>query len=190
MEYPKTRKEAKEQGAKHYYTGEPCVRGHVALRKTKGACVECIKEDWTKDNAKRSLKPKSEAAKKAGRKYYERNKEMVIARANARPLEEKQAWKKIHKQRNPDYYNALTSLRKRRHRNATPKWVTKEEKKAIRQLYLEAIRLTKLTGTRYVVDHDIPLFGKEVCGLHVLKNLVIMTQEENLKKSNKLLATP
>lgn len=189
MEYPKTRKEAKEQGAKYYYTGEPCVRGHVALRKTKGSCVECMKEDWKLDNAKRSEKPKSEAAKAAGKRYYERNKEAVKARANARPKSETRQYKDKHKQNNHEYYLSLTSARRRRHRNATPKWVTKEEKKAIRQLYIEAIKLTKLTGVKYVVDHDIPLFGKEVCGLHVLKNLVVMTQEENLKKSNKLLAS-
>jgi len=39
MDYPKTRKKAKEIGATHYYTGEPCSRGHIALRKTKrGMC--------------------------------------------------------------------------------------------------------------------------------------------------------
>lgn len=186
MEYPKTRKEAKEQGAKYYYTGEACVRGHVALRKTKGVCVECMKEDWAKDNAKRSLQPKSEAAKEAGRRYYMQNREAVIARANARPLEEKQAWKKTHKQRNPDYYNALTSLRKRRHRNATPPWLSKKQRAEIKNLYLIAITMTKTTGERYVVDHIVPLLGKDVCGLHVPWNMRVITQEENLKKSNKV----
>ena len=188
MKYPKTRKEAKEQGATHYYTGLACSRGHVALRKTKGVCVECMKEDWAADNEKRKLKPKSEAAKEAGRRYYERNRDTVKARANARPNEEKQAWKKIHKQRNPDYYNVLTSLRKRRHRSATPKWLTRKQKDEIKQLYLIAVTMTKTTGERYVVDHIVPLISDEVCGLHVPWNLRVITQEENLKKSNKLLA--
>jgi len=189
MDYPKTRKEAKEQSATHYFTGEPCVRGHIALRKTKGVCIECLKEDWQKDNEKRKQKPKSEAAKEAGRKYYERNKEMVKARANARTSEEKKAWKKIHKQHNPDYYNVLTSLRKRRHRNATPKWLSNKQKQIIKQLYLIAVTMTKSTGERYVVDHIVPLHGKDVCGLHVPWNLRVITQEENLKKSNKLVAS-
>jgi hypothetical protein len=188
MEYPKTRKEAKEQGATHYYTGLACSRGHIALRKTKGVCVECMKEDWAADNEKRKLKPKSEAAKEAGRRYYERNRDIVKARANARPAEEKQAWKKIHKQRNPDYYNVLTSLRKRRHRNATPKWLTYKQKNEIKQLYQIAVTMTKTTGERYVVDHIVPLISDEVCGLHAPWNLRVITQEENLKKSNKLLA--
>jgi hypothetical protein len=189
-EYPVDRAAAKASGAKFYYTGKPCARGHIALRKTKGSCVECMKEDWAIDNKKRSEKPKSEASKAAGRRYYEKNKDAVKARANARPPEERRFHKYKHKERNPEYYKSLTSARKRRHRNATPKWVTKEEKLAIRKLYLEAIRLTKLTGVRYVVDHDYPLHGDTICGLHVLANLRIMTQEENLRKSNKLLDTP
>lgn len=188
--YPTSRKAAKELGNKYYFTGQPCIRGHVALRKVKGACVECVKEDWAMDNAKRAQKPKSDAAKAAGKRYYDKNKEAVKARANARPVEERRRNKKKHKEANPEAYKALTSLRKRRHRNATPKWITKEEKLAIRKLYLKAIELTKLTGVRYVVDHDYPLHGVTICGLHVLSNLKIMTQEENLKKSNKLLDTP
>jgi len=186
-EYPTSRKAAKELGNKYYFTGQPCVRGHIALRKTKGACVECMKEDWATDNAKRAEKPKSEASKAAGRKYYEKNKAAVKARANARPKDEITQYKLRHKERNPEYYKALTSVRKRRHRNATPKWITAEQKLAMRQLYLQAMKLTKLTGVRYVVDHIAPLISDEVCGLHVPWNLQVMTQDENLRKSNKLL---
>lgn len=189
MEYPTNRADAKATGATHYFTGKPCSRGHIALRKTKGTCIECMKEDWAIDNAKRSEKPKSEASKAAGRRYYERNKEAVIARAAARPPEERRKNRNKHKERNPEIYKALTSVRKRRHRNATPKWITAEQKQAMRELYLSAQRLTKLTGERYVVDHIVPLINPDVCGLHVPWNLQVMTQEENLKKSNKLLDT-
>lgn len=186
MDYPKTRAEAKATGATHYFTGVPCTRGHIALRKTKGVCVECMKEDWALDNAKRAEKPKSEASKAAGRRYYQKNRLAVIARAAARPHEEVRGYKDKYKAANPELYKALTSVRKRRHRAATPKWVGAEEKKAIRQMYLEAQRLTKLTGERYVVDHVYPLISDEVCGLHTLRNLRIMTQAENLIKSNKM----
>ena len=190
MNYPTNRADAKSQGATHYFTGKPCIRGHIALRKTKGGCLECIKQDWAADNERRKALPKSEASKAAGRRYYERNKEAVKARAAARPDEEKKRHKLAYKDANPELYKALASVRKRRHRSATPIWVNAEEKKAIRQMYLEAQRLTKLTGERYVVDHIVPLINPDVCGMHVPWNLRIMTQEENLKKSNKLLDTP
>jgi hypothetical protein len=192
-QYPKNRKEAKEQGAKYYYTGEPCKHGHVALRKTKGACVECLKIEWEKGNQTRSEYFKayneSDAGKKAKKEYYERNKEVVIARANARPLEERRNHREKYKKQNPELYKAFTSVRKRRHKKATPSWISTEQKALMRGLYLQAMELTKITGERYVVDHIVPLINPEVCGLHVPWNLRVITQEENLKKSNKLLAS-
>ena len=50
MEYPNTREEAKKIGAKYYFTGQPCKHGHVALRKTKGSCIECLKIEWEKES--------------------------------------------------------------------------------------------------------------------------------------------
>ena len=185
-EYPNNRKEAQKLGIKYYFTGQPCIRGHVVLRKTKGSCVECLQEDWVKDNANRSKKPKTEASKAAGKRYYEKNKEAVKARANARSKDEINQYRKKHKEKNPDYYKALTSVRKRRHRDATPKWITTGHKLAMRQLYLQAMELTKITGERYVVDHIVPLISDVVCGLHVPWNLRVITQAENLKKYNKL----
>lgn len=187
MEHPKTRKEAVLAGAKFYFTGEPCVRGHVALRKVKGSCLECVKEDWAVDNERRKGKPKTEAAVAAGRRYYEKNREAVIARAAARPAEEKRRNRAEYKDRNVDVVRADTSVRKRRHREATPKWLTKGERIQMRDLYVQARKMTELTRERYVVDHIVPLRGEEVCGLHVPWNLRVITQDDNLKKSNKLV---
>ena len=87
MNYPTTREEAKRTGAKYYFTNKPCTRGHVAPRKTKGNCTECIKEDWVSDNERRKALPKSEASKAAGKRYYEKTKEVVKAKAASRPKE-------------------------------------------------------------------------------------------------------
>ena len=185
MDHPKTRKEAQATGAKFYFTGEPCVRGHIALRKTKGSCLECVKEDWAVDNDRRKEKPKTEAAKAAGKRYYEKNRQAVIARAAARPVEEKRRLQAEYKDRNVDVVRADTSVRKRRLREATPKWLTPAERLQMRDLYVQARKLTELTRERYVVDHIVPLRGESVCGLHVPWNLRVITQDENLKKSNK-----
>jgi len=185
MNYPTTREEAKRTGAKYYFTGKPCSRGHVAPRKTKGCCVECMKEDWVTDNERRKALPKSEASKAAGRRYYERNKDAVIARAAARPIEEKRRHKDNYKKENPEVYRVICNARRRRHREATPAWLTKEQKDNIKQLYIEAQKLTKLTGVRYEVDHIIPLVHKQVCGLHVEHNLQVVPAQWNKQKSNK-----
>jgi len=194
MDYPTTREEAKKTGSKYYFTGQPCKHGHISLRKTKGACLECLKVEWAKGNETRAEYFKqynqSEASQKAKKEYYERNKEQVIARAAARPVEQRRLHREKYKAQNPELYKAFTSVRRRRHKNATPKWITSEQKLAMRNLYLKAQELTKIAGERYVVDHIIPLISPDVCGLHVPWNLRVITQEENLKKSNKFLDTP
>jgi 5-methylcytosine-specific restriction endonuclease McrA len=189
---PATREEAKKTGNKYYFTGQPCKHGHIAPRKTKGSCVECLKVEWAKGNVERAEYFRdynaSGAGQKAKREYYERNKDTVIARAQGRSDAEKSQYKKNYKQANPDLYRELVSLRRRRFRSATPKWLSAEQKMEIRLKYRLAIELSRATGMRHAVDHEIPLQGEDVCGLHVPWNLRVITQEENLKKSNKLVA--
>jgi 5-methylcytosine-specific restriction endonuclease McrA len=187
---PRTRKEAKALGLPYYFTGEPCKHGHLAPRKTKGACLACLQAEWKASQERRAdyfrEYNKSDAGKQAKEEYYARNRTQVIARAQSRPTADKQAYKKAYKQENPDLYKTLTSFRRRRFRDATPPWLTHRQKSEIRQLYQIAITMSKTTGERYVVDHIIPLQGESVCGLHVPWNLRVITQEENLVKSNKM----
>ena len=98
--------------------------------------------------------------------------------------------KKKYKDENPDLYRILANIRRRRYRHATPAWLTKEQRNAIKQLYIEARKLTKLTGVKYEVDHIVPLINDDVCGLHVPWNLQVLTKDENLRKSNKISCTP
>ena len=188
---PKTRAEAQRTGSTHYFTGEPCKHGHIAPRTTKGACVECLKAEWQRGNEARAEYfreyNKSEAGQKAKRGYYERNKEAVVERAQARTPAKKQAYRRAHKAANPDLYRELVNARRRRFRQATPKWLTAEDKLQIRMKYRLAIELSRRMGVLHVVDHVVPLQGEEVCGLHVPWNMEVITQDENLKKSNKLV---
>ena len=191
MDYPKSRKEAKLLGAKFYFTGEPCKRGHIAVRHAKGHCVTCKKEDDAAvyEQRKEYFKAYNESpeGRAAKRKYYENNKATVIARANARPAEEKRRAKQKYKDNNPELYRSLTNARRRRFREATPVWLSPEQKQEIKDKYLLAQAATKEFGVKYVVDHDIPLHGENVCGLHVPWNLKVMRAEDNLAKSNKLV---
>lgn len=71
--------------------------------------------------------------------------------------------------------------------NATPSWLSTEQKLEILKIYEKASIQTATTGIKYEVDHIIPLQGVEVCGLHVPWNLQILTKSENCSKSNKLI---
>jgi 5-methylcytosine-specific restriction endonuclease McrA len=191
MEYPKTRAEAKSAGAKYYFTGEPCKHGHVALRKTKGSCVECLKVEWEKGNEARAEYfreyNRREEVKDRKNEWYLENHEKVKQAAATRPDHVKREYRNVWKANNVLKIRADTKARRRKHREATPPWLSRRQKTEIRQMYQAAITLTKTTGEQYVVDHIIPLRSDFVCGLHVPWNLRVITQEENLKKSNKLL---
>jgi len=191
---PKTRAEAKATGASHYFTGVPCKHGHIAPRKTKGACVECLKEEWRESAEKRVDYFKEynqrEEVKEAKHDWYQKNRERVIQAANTTPSHIKTGYKRAWRERNQLYVRSDTKARRRKHRQATPLWLTRQQKTEIRQIYQIAITMTKTTGERYVVDHIVPLRSEVVCGLHVPWNLRVITQEENLKKSNRLDVAP
>lgn len=187
--FPKTRAEAKAQGAAYYFTGEPCKHGHVAPRKTKGACVECLKVEWqqaaeTRAEYFREYNRRDEV-KDSKHEWYRANRDQVIQTAATRPQHIKREYQKAWKDRNVTWVRADTKARRRKHRDATPPWLTCKEKSEIRQLYQIAITMTQTTGEQYVVDHIVPLRGEFVCGLHVPWNLRVITHDENLKKSNK-----
>lgn len=69
----------------------------------------------------------------------------------------------------------------------TPAWA---DLQAIRAIYAEARRLTTVTGIPHHVDHEIPLQGELVSGLHVHNNLQILTGSENSRKKNRYEIEP
>jgi len=188
MTVPTNRADAKRLGATHYFTGVPCKQGHVALRKTKGVCVECVKAEAKAAAPKRAAYfaayNKSAAGAAAKARYYETNKDYVIARAMTRSTEDLQRYRAHWKLNNPEQVKADTSNRRRRHREATPSWVTRTLKTDMRAIYQAAMDISKLSGESYVVDHIIPLRSETVCGLHVPWNLRVITRHENAVKSN------
>jgi|SRR5580692_3611242 hypothetical protein len=106
-------------------------------------------------------------------KFYEKNKEGERERYRRNYLA------------NPDYYQVKSRIRQDGQLQATPKWLTKEQKAAISAVYREARKLTKLTGVKHVVDHIGPLNGRNSCGLHVPWNLQVIPEVENLRKGRK-----
>jgi len=58
MPIPASRNEAIRVGARHFYTGIPCKRGHLSERTTiNGRCVLCNREDtaYQRQRAKEAI---------------------------------------------------------------------------------------------------------------------------------------
>ena len=77
-----------------------------------------------------------------------------------------------------------TALRDRRSRQATPKWLTAEQRKQIVDIYEHMRDCRAVTGEDYHVDHIVPLRGDNICGLHVPWNLQVLPAYINISKSN------
>ena len=77
--------------------------------------------------------------------------------------------------------------RNRKQTSATPKWLTKNQKDTIKEIYKLCKQLTMLTGTKHEVDHIVPICGNSVSGLHVPWNLQVITRKQNGSKGNKII---
>lgn len=62
---------------------------------------------------------------------------------------------------------------------ATPPWLTEAQLRKIDSIYAAAAREGR------EVDHIVPLGGKNVCDLHVPRNMQLLSADENKRKSNK-----
>lgn len=73
------RKEAKEQGLKRYFTGEPCRNEHVSERlSTDGRCTQCKSNCDAKYNEENKSKIKTQK-----QRFYQNNKEEIKARVKS-----------------------------------------------------------------------------------------------------------
>lgn len=109
------------------------------------------------------------------KEWYSLNMNVERARASA------------YRKNNSDKVNFFTAIRRAAKINATPIWLSQEQKLEIKNLYKKAKEITVATGTQHVVDHIVPLQGKIVTGLHVPWNLQILTASENNAKHNKFI---
>lgn len=81
-------------------------------------------------------------------------------------------------------------LRDKRNKQATPSWLTPEQKQQIADTYEHMRDCRAVTGEDYHVDHIVPLRGESVCGLHVPWNLQVIPAHVNISKSNSVEETP
>lgn len=135
---------------------------HMAASKAwKDAHRETVRA-WGRRDAHKYYKPEKDRA------WREANRERLKAMERARSKTPK--------------YMVMNVEKAARRRRAVSPWADEAKVKAI---YEEALRLTLETGTKYVVDHIVPLKSDLVCGLHNEFNLRVITQSENARKKNK-----
>jgi hypothetical protein len=79
-------------------------------------------------------------------------------------------------------WSAYIVERRKKRDKSMPPWANAA---AINAIYFEARCRTAATGVKYEVDHIIPSNHPLVCGLHVETNLQVITEFENMSKSNK-----
>jgi hypothetical protein len=106
-------------------------------------------------------------------KWYSENKDQHLE--NSRNWYANNRYRKI----------ATCSAREKRIVNATPKWLSQEQKLAIQTIYKIASELSN-NLQKFEVDHIVPIKGKTVSGLHVPWNLQVITQSQNRRKAAKL----
>lgn len=136
-----------------------------------------------KEYAKQYRELNREKFKLANKKYYYKNLAKEQERNRLKSKKSKQyANIKKYRAKHSGIANFYNKLREASKLKATPKWLTQKQLNEIKEIYINC-------PIGYVVDHIIPLQGKNVRGLHVSWNLQYLTKKENSIKNNKCDST-
>lgn len=108
------------------------------------------------------------------KRYYANNREY------------RKAYQKGFYKENKEYHQLQNALRNKRVRNATPLWFDEFDLLVLTEAR-DLIRLWKVLGIEFHLDHIVPIKGRQVCGLHYHKNWQLLTAEENRRKSNQFI---
>lgn len=193
---PPTRAEAKAVGSPRYFTGKACKNGHISDRLTSiGSCLKCDVEwkrakrnanpEYARNIAIKSFRKNRDKHLESRKKIYWEKRDVILKLKSADRSNNPEKYR-IYRQRayqkNKGMFVANAAKRRADMISATPKWANK---KSIKNIYIDASEMTKITGVEHHVDHVVPLRGRNVCGLHVENNLQIIAADINRKKSNR-----
>ncbi len=158
---------------------------HSAAWKARNA--EAVKEYQRtvgKENQRRWYSDNREQANAATRKWGAENPERMSKNAKAWQAanpDKVQATKQRFKANNPGIWGAYAAKRRATELRQTPPWADHD---VIDSLYALAA-IYRDFGHDVHVDHEVPLRGKKVSGLHVHHNLQIIPATVNFSKSNR-----
>ncbi len=162
-----SRQKAIDENLGFYFTGIPCKNGHVCERYTRSkTCVTCGRETSKRWRANPDNRDHYNLYQQS---YSGHNLHFI---------------RKYIKDPNEIWFDKTHRARKALKR-AAPNWVNRDE---IRMVYEECIRLSESMGMEFEVDHVIPIYNRNVCGLHIAGNLQVVSHSLNTIKANKFNA--
>jgi 5-methylcytosine-specific restriction endonuclease McrA len=162
-ELPKSFQEARALGAPLFFTGDPCIHGHVAPRRTAGRhCTVCLKD---RNAAKYAADPEYFARKNQQwhRRSQERHVARVVRQFKTLPTAVQQArrrrYKAAHKAKNPELFKqrAIQYRNVRRARLSGGGVVTIEEWEQIKAHYGYRCLCCGATQVPLEPDHVVPI---------------------------------
>lgn len=179
-----TRSEAKASGQSHYFTGKPCHKGHIALRRVKNqSCVDCNREAR---NRRYGESPAlRETAKNRAKEWAEKNPDAY--KANQRKWRENNPGKMNQYVKNWETRNPDTAKASRTERNI----VRHARVRAAGKLSVKDIRAVRSRGVcaacgivhpKMEVDHIVSVAHG---GTNHLSNLQLLCGPCNRSKSSK-----
>jgi hypothetical protein len=161
-----------------------CFYFHSKRGRYEARCKGCFKAQ-VKDRADANREAVRAANRVAGAKFRdanrERERERLLAHYHAN-RDKYLAGGRKWRLNNPDKNAAKEAKRRAQLLKAIPKWADLEK---IAEIYRKARNESARLGVEVVVDHIVPLQGRNVCGLHYEGNLQLLTKRENLSKGNR-----
>lgn len=140
------------------------------------SCAMEIRRAWTAAN------PDKNRARAA--KWRAANRDKAVS-SGAKCRAANPGYAKRYYDANPAKFSMYKANRRARKKNATPTWFSELDAFAIEEAYALAEKRAVVIGGEWQVDHIVPLAGKLACGLHVGRNLQVITAEANKQKRHK-----
>lgn len=203
--FPESRAAAKTAGVRFYFTGRPCLRGHIALRRTsKGSCIVCQYAwtiRWRADNPELSREAVQRWRDTNREKYRALSRESRRREYHRDPVREREKTRRWREENREQWLRTLSVAGRKWRQNNPAKELHRVRMRQVAKLNatppwadLAAIKATYLAcPAGWDVDHIIPLRGRtpegwRVCGLHIASNLRHLPSSENRVRGNRMTA--